>query len=75
MAYSHDWEEAAAFSRDGKAVAKFPTLVQDSSGKMVKAEIIKQKGKDGYLVYARTHRKIRNATTQEVDRATGWRTW
>lgn len=69
-----DWEEAAAFSRTGKAVAK-AGVVKDRYGNMVKADIIKQKGKDGYLVYAKTHRTIRPATTREVDYIKNWRPW
>jgi len=69
-----DWEEAAAHSRTGTAVAKFGR-VKDRRGEIVKAEIIKQKGKDGYLVYMKTHRTIRAATTREVDGTIKWRPW
>jgi hypothetical protein len=75
MAYAREWEEAAEYSRDGKAVAKVDYLVQDRSGKWVKADIVKTKGRNGYFVYRKTMTRIKDATTQEVDRATGWRAW
>jgi len=70
----NEWEEAAELSKRKSAVAKFG-IVLDRHSKNVAADIIKQPGKDGFLVYYRTMRKIRDATTYEVDHATNWRPW
>jgi len=69
-----DWEEAAMFSKKRKAVARFG-LVKLDNGKYVKADIIKGVGKDGVLVYTKTARTIRKATTREVDSTKGWKPW
>lgn len=70
----NDWEEAAEQSKRGGAVAKYG-IVMDAHSKNVAADIVKLPGKNGYLVYHRTMRKIRDATTWEVDRTTNWRPW
>lgn len=70
----NDWEEAAMLSKRRKAVATFG-IVKTDSGKHVAADIIKGVGKDGVLVYRKTARIIRQATTREVDSTVGWRPW
>ncbi len=64
------WEEAAMVSRKRRAVAKFGYV--EHNGKRIKADIWMEEGGDGWLVYSRTGRKIRRATTREIDVLKGW---
>ncbi|MHC1600405.1 MAG: hypothetical protein ACXQS5_06275 [Candidatus Methanospirareceae archaeon] len=68
------WEEAALESKGYRAIASFG-YIKTSSGKLVRTEIIKTKGKNGYIVYSKTMRYIRDATTREVDTTKGWKPW
>lgn len=68
-----DWEEACANSRFNRAVGKVGKIRHN--GQEIDAEIVKLPGKDGYLVYAGSHLKIRQAAPAEVDRVAKWRPW
>jgi hypothetical protein len=69
MKFEH-WEEAAMGSKFRRAVARFGFV--EHNGKRLKADIWMEQGGNGYLVYSRTGRKIRQATTREIDTVKGW---
>ena len=70
MKYYQDWEEAAEQSLTGRAVA---TTLIEHEGKMMKAEIIKAKGRDGMVNFWHTAIPIRKATAREIDGIKKWK--
>lgn len=70
MKYYRDWEEAAEQSLTARAVA---TTCVEHDGQMLKAEIIKAKGRDGIVNFHHTCVPIRKATAKEIDDIKKWR--
>lgn len=68
-----DWEEACENTRFNRAVGKLGKIRHN--GQEVEVDVLKEPGKNGYVVYAGTGLVIRTATTAEVDSIVKWRPW
>lgn len=69
MKYYESWEEAAEKSLTSRAVA---TTRIEHEGKLLKAEIIKAKGRDGMVNFWHSAIPIRKATSKEIDGIKRW---